>query len=177
MGGNTRLWNVDILKQNYKAPYHRKLTFSYLPPWEPEMSLSLSNLKPRRFKSSFYFRLQVKDERATPFSGGTNFTRGSNRVWFCPPPVTWRKKLYELPKDKTNRIIIHIVFHHRQKSWCFVFICKWNWNSRAGAVIRLWSWRPGFDSRQGNFFSTTIRPDLGTNQPLIQWVPWFLLRE
>jgi hypothetical protein len=41
-GGNMPLWNVGILSWDYTVLYPRKLSPSYLPPWEPEISHSIA---------------------------------------------------------------------------------------------------------------------------------------
>jgi hypothetical protein len=38
MGGSAHLWNVGLLQRDYTALYPRRLSSSYSPPWEPEMS-------------------------------------------------------------------------------------------------------------------------------------------
>jgi hypothetical protein len=37
-GGSMHLWNVGILQRDYRTLYPRKLSSSYSPPWEPEIS-------------------------------------------------------------------------------------------------------------------------------------------
>jgi hypothetical protein len=37
-GGSTHIWNVSLLKRDYTALYPKTLSYSYSPPWEPEMS-------------------------------------------------------------------------------------------------------------------------------------------
>jgi hypothetical protein len=37
-GGSNHLWNVGIYQWDYTALYTRRLSSSYSPPWEPEMS-------------------------------------------------------------------------------------------------------------------------------------------
>jgi hypothetical protein len=38
-GGNKHLWDVGQLLRYYKAQYSRRLSSSYSPPWEPEISI------------------------------------------------------------------------------------------------------------------------------------------
>jgi hypothetical protein len=37
-GGSKHLWNVGLVQLDYTALYTRRLSSSYWPPWEPELS-------------------------------------------------------------------------------------------------------------------------------------------
>jgi hypothetical protein len=41
----THLWNVGLLHRDYTALYHRRLSSSYSPPWEPDISKQGGKLK------------------------------------------------------------------------------------------------------------------------------------
>jgi hypothetical protein len=42
-GGSKHLWNVGLLQRDYTALYPRRLSSSYSPPWEPEISHSFQD--------------------------------------------------------------------------------------------------------------------------------------
>jgi hypothetical protein len=39
-GGRTRRWNIGLVQRDYITLYHRRVSSSYSPPWEPEISNS-----------------------------------------------------------------------------------------------------------------------------------------
>jgi hypothetical protein len=41
-GGSMNLWNFGVLQRDYTALYPSKLSYSYSPPWEPEISQNIS---------------------------------------------------------------------------------------------------------------------------------------
>jgi hypothetical protein len=42
--GSTHLWNIGLFLRDYMVPLPRRLSSSYLPKWEPEISLPLNTL-------------------------------------------------------------------------------------------------------------------------------------
>jgi hypothetical protein len=44
-GGSMHLLNVGLLQWDYTALYHRRLSSSYSPPWEPKLSQTYCNFK------------------------------------------------------------------------------------------------------------------------------------
>jgi hypothetical protein len=90
-GGSKHLWNVGKLLPDYTAQHPRRHSFSYLPPWEPEIlpnviffivNIKLSFLKLCKLKFS---------------SNGDKYKHRHTRICWCfMPPFSYRIKIVNL---------------------------------------------------------------------------------
>jgi hypothetical protein len=63
-GGCTHLWNVSLLLRDYTAPYPRRLSSSYSPPREPEISQRWFGIASSNLGKGYFTNFSVLWERS-----------------------------------------------------------------------------------------------------------------
>jgi hypothetical protein len=143
-GGSKHLWNVGKLLPDYTAQQTRRQPSSYSPPWEPQISLNITNIKfiffftstfisfvssssdfPSHYSSSYFLLLQFVVILVIEINA-------KNRRCRQTPAVLSRRAMKTLGGGGEDAQILYLSTYFNCRGYIV------NWNGKISVMIRIW---------------------------------------